>query len=186
MKILTKKIELETFILIDFVKDLKLIDDLLVEIYSAEKKDFLNYPTNVIAKHTKFDYLRNSNAFHKFLKSIDEQIKKICKNSFIIEYVWANIYNGNNTYAKEHAHEDATAFSGILYLTDGPGPGTYFNDYDKLIKEEKGKFVLFHGHLKHSVSKYIYNKDRVTISWNFKKCPEGLLKNFETKIINNE
>jgi hypothetical protein len=186
MEFLEKTIDLKTFILIDFIKDIRIVDNLLKEIYSAEEKDFLKYPTNVIAKHTRFDYLKNSENFHKFLKNIDEQIKKICKQSFLIEYVWANIYNGSDSYVKEHAHEDATAFSGILYLTDGPGPGTYFNDYDKLIKEEKGKFVLFHGHLKHSVPKYAYNKDRITISWNFKKCPTGSLDNYEHKIINNE
>jgi hypothetical protein len=185
MILLRKKINLETFILIDYVKNIKIIDSLLEEIYLAKEKDFLKHKTNVVAKHTRFDYLRNSNNFHVFLKSIDEQIKCIFKQDFLIEYVWANIYNGSNTYAKEHTHEDATAFSGILYLTDGPGPGTYFNDYDRLINEEKGKFVLFHGHLKHSVPKFIYEKDRITISWNFKTCPIGHLNNFNTEVINN-
>jgi hypothetical protein len=186
MELLKRTIDLKTFILIDFIKDFKIVDNLLEEIHSAKEKDFLKHPSNVVAKHTRFNYLSESKNFHKFLISIDEQIKLICKQSFLIEFAWANIYNGSDTYVREHTHEDATAFSGILYLTDGPGPGTYFNDYDKLIKEEKGKFVLFHGHLKHSVPKYVYNKDRITISWNFKKCPTGSLDNYEHKIINNE
>jgi hypothetical protein len=70
-----------------------------------------------------------------------------------------------------HNHKGSTAFSGILYLTDGPGPGTYFPHYDLTVHEKKGRFCLFHGHLQHEVKKFNYTKDRITVAFNF--CQVG-------------
>ena len=66
-----------------------------------------------------------------------------------------------------------------MYLTDGPGPGTYFPDYDLTIYEKKGRFVLFHGHLVHEVKKFNYTQDRITIAFN---CGEVGFINENTKI----
>jgi hypothetical protein len=99
------------------------------------------------------------------MKLIKNQIFSVYKNKFMIESAWANIYNKDN-FAKLHDHKSSSAFSGVLYLTDGPGPGTYFKDYDLTIHEKKGRFCLFHGHLEHEVKKFNYEKDRVTIAFN--------------------
>jgi hypothetical protein len=165
-KVLNKKIEIDTFILIDKIEDSVLIDNLLKVIY--QNNQFHHTQTYVISKHSKFDFLNNNDFFHLFMKKIKKQINLIFKENFIIQDVWSVIYN-NEDHALLHNHIGSTAFSGILYLTDGPGPGTYFPEYDLTIEEEAGKFVLFHGHLKHEVKKFKYVKDRVVIAFNFIK-----------------
>jgi hypothetical protein len=42
-----------------------------------------------------------------------------------------------------------------------------FPQYDLLIKEKKGRFVLFNEKLLHEVKPYDYKKERVTIAFNF-------------------
>jgi hypothetical protein len=163
-EILKKDILLNTFILIDEINDNLIIDSLLKDVY--ENNNYYHKYTNVIAKHTEFKFLVGNKNFHNFLKSIKKQISSINDKNFIIGEAWANIYNKND-YAKKHKHVASTAFSGILFLTDGPGPGTYFNDYDLTVHEKKGRFVLFHGHLTHEVKKFNYIKDRITIAFNF-------------------
>jgi len=166
IKILNKEIKINTFILIDEIEDNFLIDDLLKVIYQNNK--FHHTQTYVISKHSKFDFLNNNDLFHLFLKKIKKQINLICKESFIVQDAWSVIYN-NEDHALLHNHVGSTAFSGLLYLTDGPGPGTYFPEYDLTVEEKKGRFVLFHGNLLHEVKKFKYVKDRVVIAFNFVK-----------------
>jgi hypothetical protein len=163
-EIIRKDILLNTFILIDEINDDLILNDLLKDI--LENKINYHKHTNVIGKHTKFNFLNENKNFHNFLKSIKKQIYSIYKLNFIIDSAWANTYNKND-YAKLHNHKGSTAFSGILYLTDGPGPGTYFPQYDLTVHEKKGRFCLFHGHLDHEVKKFDYTKDRITIAFNF-------------------
>lgn len=163
-KILNKKIEINTFILIDEIDDDILIDNLLKIIY--ENNELHHTQTYVLSKHSRFDFLNNNPFFHLFLKKIKKQINLIFKENFIIQDVWSCIYN-NEDYALMHNHVGSTAFSGILYLTDGPGPGTYFPEYDLTVEEKRGRFVLFHGNLLHEVKKFKYIKDRVVIAFNF-------------------
>lgn len=178
-KILNKEIKINTFILIDEINDNDLIDNLLKIIY--KNNEYHHTYTNVISKHSKFDFLNNNDLFHIFLKKIKKQINLIFKENFIIQDSWAVTYN-NEDYALMHSHVGSTAFSGILYLTDGPGPGTYFPEYDLTVEEKKGRFVLFHGHLLHEVKKFKYNKDRVVIAFNMVKV--GFLeKDAQVKII---
>jgi hypothetical protein len=166
MELFNKEIKLDTFILIDEINNNDLIDKLLEFVY--KNKEYHHTYTNVIGKHTKFNFLNNNNFFHLFLKEIKKQINLICKENFIVESSWANIYNKDD-HALMHNHLGSTAFSGIIYLTNGPGPGTYFPEYDLTVKEKKGRFVLFHGNLLHEVKKFKYDKDRVTIAFNFTK-----------------
>jgi hypothetical protein len=70
----------------------------------------------------------------------------------------------------EHNHSDCS-FCGILYLTEG-GPGTYFKEYDLLIKEEVGKFILFHPMLKHSVQEIDKDIERITVAFNMSHLKE--------------
>ena len=167
-QLFNKEIKLDTFILIDKINDQTIVDNLKEDIYKND--EYFHQNTNVIAKHSKFKFLVNNKNFHDFLKLIKKQIYIIYKKNFVIDEVWANIYNGED-YTKMHAHQGSSAFSGILYLTDGPGPGTYFPEYNLTIEEEAGKFVLFHGHLKHEVKNFKYTKDRLTVAFNFTKIP---------------
>lgn len=177
-EILSKDILLNTFILIDEIKDDLIINNLLKDI--NENDEYYHKYTNVIGKHTEFYFLNKNKNFHDFLRSIKKQIYSIYKENFIIESSWANIYN-KDSYAKVHNHKGSTAFSGILYLTDGPGPGTYFNDYDLTVHEKKGRFVLFHGHLEHEVKKFNYTKDRITIAFNC--CATGFENKDQKRIL---
>lgn len=160
-----KNIELETYILINEINDFNLIDKLILDVKEGIKTSKVSRKTNVKGEHTEFNYLVENSNFHKFLKIIQPSIYKIYKQNFILKEVWGNIYNKND-YAEPHTHEDS-GFCGILYCTDGPGPGTYFNQYDLNIEEKKGRFVLFHPKLCHEVKPYIYNEERITIAWNF-------------------
>jgi len=176
-EILKKNIPLDTFILIDEINDDFILNNLLKDIF--ENKEYYHMYTKVIGKHTKFNFLNENKNFHNFLKLIKKQIYSIYKENFVIQESWANTYNKND-YANLHDHKGSTAFSGILYLTDGPGPGTYFPEYDLTVREKKGKFVLFHGNLKHEVKKFNYEKDRVTIAFN---CSQIGFHNEDQKIL---
>lgn len=161
-----KKIELNTFILIDEIDDEDLINELIKDVKKGVKISSVNRKTNIIGEHTNFDYFVNNPKFHKFLQKIRSSIYKIYKKNFIVNNVWGNIYSKPNDYAIEHDHEDAVV-CGILYCTNDSGPGTYFSQYDLLIKEKKGRFVLFHPQLLHEVKPYNYIDERITIAWNF-------------------
>ena len=58
-----------------------------------------------------------------------------------------------------------------MYLTEG-GPGTYFKEYDLLIEEEIGKYILFHPFLKHKVEKIKNNIERVTVAFNMNQLKD--------------
>ena len=164
-KFFKKKIEVETFVLIGEIDNFDLIDKLIYNVREGVETSKVSRKTNVTGEHTDFDYLTPNPHFHKFLRIIQPTIYKIYQNNFIIKEVWGNIYN-NNDYAKPHTH-DNSAFCGILYCTDGPGPGTYFKEYDLLVSEKKGRFVLFDPLVTHEVKPYNYKKERITIAWNF-------------------
>lgn len=161
-----KKIELDTYILVGEIDNFDLIDILIKDVREGVKISNVSGKTNVKGEHTEFDYLVANPIFHKFLKIIQPSIYKIYQENFLIKEVWGNIYSKKSDYALSHTHDDS-AFCGILYCTDGPGPGTYFSQYDLLIKEKKGRFVLFHPKLLHEVTQYDYKSDRITIAWNF-------------------
>ena len=164
-EIFNKKIELDTFILINEINNFNLIDQLIEDVKEGIKTSSVSRKTNVRAEHTEFNFFLKNNKFHQFLKIIQPSIFKIFKKNFSIRDAWGNIYKNINDFARPHTHE-VTAFSGLLYCTDGPGPGTYFEQYDLLIKEKKGRFVLFHPKLIHEVKPYNYKEERITIAFN--------------------
>ncbi len=166
-EIFNKKIEIDTYILVGEIYNFDLIDSLIKDVREGVKTSKICRKTNVKGENTEFNYLVSNPSFHKFLKIIQPSIYKIYKRNFIIKNVWGNIYKEND-FTEVHTHDDS-GFCGILYCTDGPGPGTYFNQYDLLVKEKKGRFVLFHPDLFHEVKPFDYKSDRITIAWNFSK-----------------
>jgi hypothetical protein len=162
----SKKIELDSYILTGEINDFDLIDKLIQGVKEGVKISEVSGKTNVTGEHTEFNHFLPNPYFHKFLKIIQPSIYKIYQNNFIIKDVWGNIYSKNTHQALPHIHDDS-AFCGILYCTDGPGPGTYFSQYDLTIDEKKGKFVLFDPKLLHEVKPYDYKSERITIAWNF-------------------
>lgn len=182
--IFNKSIELNTFILINEINENELIDKLILNIRKKIKESKISGKTNVKAEHSEFNSLTQDPNFHKFLKIIQPFIYKIYQNNFIVSDVWGNIYSKENHYAMEHNHKGTSAFCGILYCTDGPGPGTYFHEYDLTVHEKKGRFVLFTPELMHSVPQFNYTTERITIAFNFNQH-----KKFDTNpayIISNK
>jgi hypothetical protein len=162
--LMVKEISIETYILTGKIYDQKTINNLIEFIKNNVDKE-LSHKTNVTGKFTGFDSLVNNKDFHNFLSLIKEEIKVINReNNFYIKHAWGNLC-GVNEEVKEHDHRGINGFCGILYLTEG-GPGTYFREYDTLISEEIGKFVLFDPLLQHSVKKIENNLERINIAFN--------------------
>jgi hypothetical protein len=176
IEIKKNNIEIETFILIGKIKDIELINNLKNLIKKKIKEKNKIEETNIQGLFSGFKSLVNEPYFHIFAEQIKESIKLVCKNNCIIDEAWGNIYYKNN-YAQEHHHIGTTAFSGILYLTEG-GPGTYFKQYKKNISEEIGKFVLFHSYLLHEVKKIEDEIERMTISFNANIIPKWRVNEF--------
>jgi hypothetical protein len=164
-----KEILKETFVLTGKINNEQLIKN-LINIVKKTKDENLNYKTYVKGHFTGFKSLIQNNEFINFLKEIKENIRIIYKENFVIEDAWGNICKINEQIT-EHDHVGTTGFCGILYLTEG-GPGTYFKEYDLLIKEEIGKYILFHPFLKHSVKKIEKDIERITIAFNINVLKE--------------
>jgi len=159
-----KDLLINTFILIGEINNEKIINNL--KNFIKENKDSeLSYKTNVKGHFTGFKSLIQNDDFLNFLKIIQENIRVIYKENFIIYDAWGNLCNKIGDEVLEHDHSSITAFCGILYLSDG-GPGTYFKDYDFLVEEKIGRYVLFHPLLKHSVEKMKKEIERITVAFN--------------------
>jgi hypothetical protein len=168
-----KTIERESCIVVGEIDDYNLIDNLVKKGREKTALHNLNRKTNVRADHSSFTALSNEKLFIDFLNKIKPSIQKIYLQNFIVADVWINFYKKpNEDFALKHDHRGITAFCGILYCTNGPGPGTYFKDYDLNILEKKGRFVLFDPFLLHEVKPYPYEKERITIAWNFNELKE--------------
>jgi hypothetical protein len=164
-----KEIYTQGFLLIGKINNQEIIEN-LKNFVKENKDENFSYKTSVKAHFTGFKSLIDNDFFHKFLKTIDEYIKIIYKNNFIIYEAWGNLYKKSEE-AVPHKHPSITAFCGILYLTEG-GPGTYFNDFDFTVEEEIGKFVLFHPYLLHSVKKIENDIERITVAFNMNSIRE--------------
>jgi ectoine hydroxylase-related dioxygenase (phytanoyl-CoA dioxygenase family) len=157
-----KEITLDVFLLTGKIFNDKIINN-LINFVINNKDNELSYKTNVKGHFTGFKSLVDNSDFISFLKIIQQQIKIICNNNFIIQDAWGNLCKKGDEVV-EHDHGNSL-FCGILYLTEG-GPGTYFRDFDYTINEERGKFVLFHPKLLHSVKKIEKDIERISISFN--------------------
>jgi len=158
-----KEVIKETFILTGKINNKDIINN-LINFVKNNKDEELSYKTNVKGHFTGFFSLIQNNDFINFLKEIQPQIKMIYQDNFVISEAWGNLCKRGEEVV-EHNHRSVSGFCGILYLTDG-GPGTYFKEYDLLIKEEIGKFILFHPLLNHSVKKIENDIVRITIAFN--------------------
>jgi len=158
-----KDIFLETYILTGKINNLEIINNLINFIKNNKNKE-LSYKTHVKGHFTGFKSLTENTDFHNFLKLIQPYIKIIYQKNFIIQDAWGNICKQNEEVT-EHNHQGVSAFCGILYLSND-GPGTYFKQYDLLVNEEIGKFVLFHPILQHSVKKIEKDQERITVAFN--------------------
>jgi hypothetical protein len=164
-----KEILKETYILTGKINNERLIKN-LIDFVKKNKDENLSYKTNVKGHFTGFKSLVQNDYFLNFLKNIQENIQIIFRDNFIIQDAWGNICKIGEEVT-EHDHRGITGFCGILYLTEG-GPGTYFKEYDLLVEEEVGKYILFHPFLKHTVKKIEKNIERITIAFNMSQTKE--------------
>jgi len=158
-----KDISIETYILTGKIDNQEVINN-LINFIKISKDEELSYKTHVKGHFTGFKSLIENKDFFNFLKIIQENIKIIYNKNFIINDAWGNICKKGEEVV-EHNHGSITGFCGILYLTEN-GPGTYFKDYDLLIKEEIGKYILFHPKLFHKVEKITNDIERITVAFN--------------------
>jgi len=164
--VLKKIIERESYIVIGEIDDFNLINTMVEKARSQINQNLEK--TNVKANRTDWKCLVNDEYFISFLNKIKPSIQKIYTENFIISDVWANFYSDSEKdHCTMHHHNGSTAFCGVLYCTDGPGPGTYFKDFDLNISEKRGRFILFDPMLLHEVKHYPYKKERITIAFNF-------------------
>ncbi len=164
-----KEILKKTYILTGKINNKQLIKNLITFVKN-NKDENLSYKTNVKGHFTGFKSLIQNEDFINFLKIIQENIQIIYKDNFIIHDAWGNICKIGEEVI-EHDHRGITGFCGILYLTEG-GPGTYFEEYDFLVKEEIGKYILFDPLLKHYVKKIENDIERITIAFNMQPLKE--------------
>tara|TARA_R100000541_G_scaffold55581_1_gene64542 strand:- start:97 stop:678 length:582 start_codon:yes stop_codon:yes gene_type:complete len=166
-QVYSKETKVPTQILVAECKDNNLINSLIAEVRLNMKLKKRMVGTNVYANTTSYESLVNSKNLLKFIEINVKAFKKFYPGfGFNIVDAWGNIYKNKKHYSRTHDHYGCTAFSAIIFLTDGPGPGTYFNTYDLLIKEKKGRFILFNSLIKHEVKPYNHKKERITIAFN--------------------
>ena len=91
----SKDILINTFILIGEINNEKIINN-LKNFIKENKDNELNYKTNVKGHFTGFKSLIQNNDFLNFLKIIQENIRVIYKENFIICDAWGNLCNKIN------------------------------------------------------------------------------------------
>jgi len=158
------QIKKDVFVLTGKINNQELLHKL--KQYVIEKSSIVfSKNSNVHSARTGFKELINNNEFFGFLKESKDIIYNAWEKDYVVHDAWGCVYRDPGNFCKRHNHLGTTAFSGILYLTDD-GPGTYFHELDLTIKEEKGKFVIFHPILYHEVPRYNYKKERVVVAFN--------------------
>ena len=149
------------------LKDLSFVEDFknLIDLNISE----LSYKTNVKGKMTKWDTFVENKDFRKIILNSVDVIKHFSKNNVYCNNAWGNKLENNDDEVKPHHHIGPDIIiSGILYLTEG-GPGTYFNEFNKTVKEKIGKLVFFSPEAFHGVPKSNLTKTRYTLSFNLNK-----------------
>jgi len=168
-----KEIIFEGYLLTGKINDKKIIENL--KKFIRENKDTdLSYKTNVKAHFTGWNSLIENIDFNNFLKLIEQYTKLIYTKNSKLSSAWGNICKKYDKILP-HNHATVSAFCGILYLTDD-GPGTFFDAYNLTVKEEVGKFILFHPWLIHSVEEINNDIERITVAFNVNE-----IKNWEDK-----
>ena len=181
---LNKEITLKSSIIIGEIEDIELIDKLIADIKTKMLLSKISGKTSVQGLQTEFNALNDNINFFNFLKIIEPSFKKFFDKNFRIADVWGNIYNDKEHHCLPHSHFGSKGFCGVLYCTDGPGPGTYYPQYDLTVEEKKGRYVLFSPMLTHEVKKFNYEKERITLAFNCKEImPWENITNY--KMIND-
>ena len=134
---------------------------------SVEGKDNINYKTNVIGKHTDWNYFNKEKKLLEILiKLVDHlEFNNITHESYSLLEAWG-IKEGFGEYTREHCHLPHY-ISGSVYLNDHPQK-LYFPEIKEEVEIKKGRFVLFSSFLKHYTKRNVTNENKYGIVFNFK------------------
>ena len=158
-------VEKKIFLIEHQLTDLSFVED-FKNLIDFKVSNLNSYKTNVLGKMTEWDTFTSNETFQKIITSNQDILKCFIKDKALYcDDAWGNKLE-NNDEVIPHNH-NKSAIAGIIYLTEG-GPGTYFPEFKKIIKEKIGKIVFFDGLALHSVPKSNLNKARYTLSFNLK------------------
>ena len=157
--------QLDLFLLESKIQDMSCINYFKKKIDAGVINSDNNKKTNVKGKMTDWKYFNDDEVLHKFLREINHLMFKFVlpHQKLLLQSSWGNILQGED-YVEQHDHIGAN-ISGVLYLTD-IGPGLDFPDFKRTIKEETGKFILFHPNSSHGVKKTNLKEKRYTLAFN--------------------
>jgi hypothetical protein len=163
-------VEKKVFLIEHQLDDLSFIEDFknLIDTNISE----LSYKTNVKGKMTKWDTFVSNKDFQKIILNSVDIIKYFAEDGAYCDNAWGNKLENDDEVISHHHIGPDMVMSGLLYLTED-GPGTYFKEFNKTIKEKIGKIVFFSPEVWHSVSKSNLNKTRYTLSFNLRKLNES-------------
>ena len=152
------------------------IDNLAKLVLKNSSKTFSNDPT-----HTKFEdsFCPESPILDEIVEEVKDIFFKETKIRLSLGTYWGHIHEKNmSTHIHNHSKAD---FSAVVYLSSPPKSGQitfwpqgdFDSSYRYTIPPEKGKFIIFPGWLRHSVTRTQSNKPRVSLSLNFKAEKES-------------
>ena len=138
------------------------------------KNSSLNYNTNVIGKHTAWQFFNKDENFGIFLFQMIDYLEGLDLElpKFYLHEAWGLIETfGGHT--KKHGHAPYY-LSGVLYLNDHHQK-LFFPEINQEITPKKGRFVVFSSFLKHYTERNTQHKAKYAISFNCRNAvvPDG-------------
>jgi hypothetical protein len=129
-----------------------------------KREDNLSYKTNVKDQMTSWNYFNEDS---EFLKTMENLIKYVDTHisfpKYSIKDSWGFcVSSGNHTVEHDHI---PTLWSGVIYLNEH-NQTLDFNQINKRVKPEKGKFALFSSSLKHGCLSHNNKETKWGISFN--------------------
>ncbi len=127
------------------------------------KKDNMNFKTNVRDHMTSYKYFNNDLKFKKILTELMRYVdEKLSLPEYDLRDSWGYCIRTHNE-TKLHNHSDL--FSGVLYLNNH-NQTLDFPSINRKVKPQKGKFALFSSFLKHEAKKHESKETKWGISFN--------------------
>jgi|TARA_R100000455_G_scaffold31032_1_gene23255 hypothetical protein len=131
-----------------------------------------SFKTHASGYMTKWNLFCDDIEFIKIIENCRPMFEQMPEYwDFYCNDAWGLKYDKKIHKTKYHNHDSVTGFVGILYLGNN-GPGTYINDLNYTIKEERGKVAFFHKNLFHQTLDFNFTSPRYIIPFNFNRKKE--------------
>ena len=136
------------------------------------KTSTLNYKTNVVGKHTAWQFFNRDDKFMVLLLQMIDHLESLNTNldTFHLAESWGLIEKFGD-YTKKHHHAPAY-LSGVLYLNDH-SQKLHFPEIKQEVTPKKGGFVIFSAFLLHYTQRNLKHKDKYAISFNLNGATIG-------------